>query len=346
MRLLFFTRKIDKNDPRVGFVSGWITSFSYEVDFLYILTWQKSRRVDLPSNSQLIQLPKNKILRLIILPFKLLKVLAQVDGVFAHMMPVYSILVGPWCKLFNKKLIQWYTHSAVDWRLKLACIFVDSFVTASAESFRLKTKKQVKVLGHGIETNYFVPVSSYQPVTHSFFKIITVGRISPSKNYELMLVALGRLKEQGLNNIKLQIIGSAELAAEQIYLAKLKKIREQNGLASQVDFMGAISHYQILPYLQLADLFINLSQTGSLDKAVLEAMSTGCLVLTSNIAFKPWLPSELIVANEPQALTRQIKKIINLNFEQKIKIKQQLRQIVVKEHNLENLVKKIVHLYQ
>ena len=83
--------------------------------------------------------------------------LPQVDGVFAHMMPIYSVLAGPWCKLFRKKLIQWYTHKSVDFKLKLANIAVDNFATASKESFRLKTKKPVRILGHGIDITHFAP---------------------------------------------------------------------------------------------------------------------------------------------------------------------------------------------
>lgn len=346
MKLLFFTRKIDKNDPRVGFVSTWIDKLSQQLDFLYILTWQKSRVEGLSPNVRLVELPPNKFIRVIILPFKLLKILPQVDGVFVHMMPLYSILAGPWCKLFNKKLVQWYTHSSVDWRLKLASLWVDEFATASTASFKLKTKKKINVLGHGINVDYFAPADNHIKSNPEMFNIITVGRISPSKDYESMIKAVYTLKEQGNGQVKLQIIGGAELPAEQSYLNSLKQIVEKLELAQQVEFVGPLQHSRILPYLQSADLFINLSQTGSLDKAVLEAMAAEVIVLTSNPAFKNLLPPDLIATNDhPQKLSQQIQKIIDLNEEQKIKLKHQLRQLVVEQHNLNNLVKKIVGLY-
>ena len=56
MKLIFFTRKIDRNDPRVGFVSDWVNELANQLDFLYILVWQKSRAEGLPKNVKLIQL--------------------------------------------------------------------------------------------------------------------------------------------------------------------------------------------------------------------------------------------------------------------------------------------------
>ena len=346
MKLLFFTRKINKDDARVGFVSVWTERLADQLDFLYVLTWQKSRAEGLPANVQLIELPKNKFTRLLILPLKLLKILPQVDGVFAHMMPFYSILAGPWCKLFNKKLVQWYTHSSVDWRLRLAALWVDEFATASAESFKLKTTKPVNILGHGIDTNYFAPAeNSIKPASETF-NIITVGRISPSKDYESMIKAVAELKGQASVHIILQIIGNADLPLEQSYLNSLKQIVEKLSLNSQIVFIGPIPHRQILSYLQSADLFINLSQTGSLDKAVLEAMATGVIVLTSNPAFKKLLPPELIAINgNPQKLSQQIQSLIILNEEEKLKLRQQLRQVIVKYHNLDSLAKKIAALF-
>ena len=155
MKLLFFTRKIDKNDPKVGFVSDWVEKLANEVGFLYVLVWQKSDAENLPKNVKLIELPKNKILRLWILKFKLLKYIPKVDGVFTHMMPMYAVFVGFFTKLFRKKLIHWYMHKSVDWRLKLSNWFVNGYISASEESFRLKTKKPVHIFGHGINVARF-----------------------------------------------------------------------------------------------------------------------------------------------------------------------------------------------
>jgi len=55
-----------------------------------------------------------------------------------------------------------------------------------------------------------------------------------------------------------------------------------------------------------ADIFINLSDTGSIDKAVLEAMASGCLVLTSNEAFTNILKPQYLTQKDPARLAEKI----------------------------------------
>jgi glycosyltransferase involved in cell wall biosynthesis len=278
------------------------------------------------------------------------------------MIPIYSVLIAPWCRLFSKRLIQWYTHSSVDFRLKLANLVVDNFVTASKESFRLKTKKPVKILGHGIDTAHFAPQSEQSSKfidlakrsgagkiqnSKSIFNIISIGRISPTKDYESMIKAIYELKGEGFKNIQLTIIGNVGLKSQESYLESLKQMVKKMNLQPQVKFLGAIPNLETPPYLQKSDLFINLSGTGSLDKAPLEAMACQVLVLTSNQAFKSILPEALIVVkDQPDKLAQKIKYIINLSVRQKSELQKRLRRIVVENHNLDKLIGKIIRLYK
>ena len=43
MHLLVITRKIDHDDPRVGFVSAWANELKKSLKFLTIIAWQESR---------------------------------------------------------------------------------------------------------------------------------------------------------------------------------------------------------------------------------------------------------------------------------------------------------------
>ena len=213
----------------------------------------------------------------------------------------------------------------------------------------------MNILGHGIDTSRFAPTNNLQHTTNNF-KIITIGRISPAKDYESIIKAVYDLKDSvrnatdnvaGGDNIKLTIIGGIGLQNQQIYFDQLKAMVKNMKLENQVDFLGPIANAKIPPYLQESDLFINLSDTGSLDKAVLEAMATGTLVLTSNEAFKEILPAELLTQKDnPKILAQNIKALINLSPEKKQQLEKQLRQEVVNNHNLDNLAKKIVKLYE
>jgi glycosyltransferase involved in cell wall biosynthesis len=60
---------------------------------------------------------------------------------------------------------------------------------------------------------------------------------------------------------------------------------------------------------ETASLHVNVSDTGSMDKTVLEALACGCPVVTSNIAFfdllKP-VPAMLIAEPTPESLADRI----------------------------------------
>ncbi len=337
-KVLMITRKVDPNDALAGFAYNWVKKIGENLDELHVISWQSGDASGLPDNIKVFFLPANKIAKILVLQKLLLKILPKVDGVFCHMNPEYTILAGPLAKIFRKRIVSWYTHRAVTWRRRWLEFFADAIVTASAESFReAKYPEKVKVIGHGIDTELFCPTDK---ISSEIFKIISVGRISPTKDYESIIKALNSV---GNSQARLKIIGDVILQLQQQYLDSLKQMVVGMNLYDRVDFVGWVANKEMPPYYQTADLFINMSGTGSLDKAVLEAMACECLVLTSNEAFKGMLPAELIVEkNNPEMLAEKIKWLMALPAEEKTKLRRQLRDEVVKNHNLDNLAKKIV----
>jgi len=83
---------------------------------------------------------------------------------------------------------------------------------------------------------------------------------------------------------------------------------------------------------------VNTSSTGSLDKVVLEAMASGCLVLTCNEAYNETLESNYRFqkGNDKELAD----KIFNLKD---VSGNKNLREIVVKNHSLNNLIEKVLH---
>lgn len=334
MRLLMITRKVDQEDVSpAGFTYGWVKKLGENLDFLYVLTWQESNRGSLPENVKIESLPKNKLAKIILLQIKLLKILPKVDGIFCHQNPEYTILSAPLAKIFRKKIISWYTHKAVGYKLHLVNLLADKILTASEKSCRLKNRKKIIVTGHGIDINYFKPSEQYLPGAK--FKIVSIGRISPTKNYETLIKAVGLLKD-----VELKIVGQPSLERDEKYFEDLKQLAK--GL--NVEFVGGVPHSQILPYYQNCDLFINLSGTGSIDKAVLEAMACEKLVLTSNEAFQDG--NLLFRPKDYQDLARKITDLVKLPVEIRRSIGREMRKIVVENHNLDNLAKKIISFYE
>lgn len=334
------TRKVDKNEHLAGFIYNWVKKLANEVDELRVISWQEGDSSGLPNNVKVICLKakQNKFFKVVAFLKAVWKNLKDVDGVFCHQMPIYTIIAAPLAKVRGKKVVSWYTHRQVDFKMKLMEKLADVVLSASKESFRLPSKKLI-VTGHGIDTELFKPGQKQQ---NDKLKIISVGRISPTKDYESMIKAVWHI-----GDVELSIIGDAGLKMHQSYFVSLQQMVEKMNLSSKIKFLGSKPNSDIPQLLQQSDLFINFSGTGSLDKAVLEAMASGCIVLTSNEAFKEILPQELMVVKDnPKALAEKIKFVMQMSAEEKNQLRERLRQEVVESHNLENLVKKIVEQFK
>jgi len=342
MRLLMITRKVDNNDALAGFTYNWVKEIANNLEKLYVITWQKSDPTGLPENVEVISLPDGKFKKVFILKIKLLKILPKVDGVFCHMNPEYTIISAPIAKIFRKRVVSWYTHKSVSWRRRLLEILANKIITANMESFPdPKYPKKVEAIGHGIDTDLFRPAEDKK--SDDKFTIISVGRISPTKDYESIIKAVDEIDDKKIN---FKIIGDVILRHQKKYLETLKKMARAMKIVDQVEFTGWVANRNMPPHYHGADLFINMSGTGSVDKVVLEAMASGCIVLTSNEAFKDIIPIELMVEKDnPKFLAEKIKWVMELSEEEKNNYIKRLREEVVNNHNLSNLAKKIINQF-
>ena len=182
----------------------------------------------------------------------------------------------------------------------------------------------------------------------SAFKIITIGRISPAKDYETLIRAAEILKKENLR-FRIEIIGGVGAPEQEKYLSELKKMIVESGLEDVLIFVGGIPHEEIINYLAAADLFVNMSRTGSLDKAILEAMAAGLSVVTSNEAAVKMLSAfaeQMVFPQKDfQALAERIKFFIKLPDLEREKYGGSLRKIVETEHGLKGLIEKIIKSY-
>jgi glycosyltransferase involved in cell wall biosynthesis len=200
------------------------------------------------------------------------------------MNPEYVIAGSWWWKLTRKRILFWYMHKSVTARLKLAEQIADVIVTASPESFRLPSKK-LHVVGHGIDTDIFRPDPKVERGTH----VLSVGRLSKSKRHDKAVDIAADL------GVELRIAGEGPERENLEHYAKSK--------SAQVIFLGGLTHAQLRDEYLRAALFIHTSETGSLDKVLLEAMACGTPIKTEY---------EVYTKYEPQSYKVLIPKILAL----------------------------------
>ncbi|MEK7590072.1 MAG: glycosyltransferase, partial [Patescibacteria group bacterium] len=159
-----------------------------------------------------------------------------------------------------------------------------------------------------------------------------------TKNLHLLIETAEILKSKNFNfNIK--IAGAPILESDKKYFEKLKEKIKEKELDGIIEFVGPIPNKDIAEFYQSGDLFANLSDTGSMDKTVLEAMVSGTQILVSNEAFADILPNENKTTKDPEQIVKDIMEIT------KIKPSPFMRDYVFSKHNLANLISAIVKTY-
>lgn len=347
MKILIITQKVDKNDPILGFFHRWVEEFSKQFDKVWVICLEEGDH-NLPLNVKILSLGKERgVSRLKYLwnfyKHSLPLVLGRrTDKVFVHMVEMYVLLLAPFfpvMKMLRVKFLWWKTHGHLSFKSKIALNFVDQVITASDKSFPVKTSKKI-VVGHGIDTAKFIPKEA--SVEEGAFKILTVGRISPVKHLEDLMMAIPKLRRSLQEKTILNIVGSAPTGADD-YFKFLQRQADSLDFVGEINFLGSIAQDELVSIYQNHSVLVNPSDTDSMDKVVLEAMACGVIPIASNLAYKEMLdPYGLYLPKrDVDKLTEILERVHVMQKSEKEDLKKQMRGIVVQNHNLENLAKKI-----
>ncbi len=277
MKLLIVTQTIDTEDPVLGFFHRWIEEFAKHIESIEVICLKEGKH-ELPKNVRVHSLGKTESSRQkavgsrFVYAIRFLRLIWRLrrdyDAVFVHMNPEYIMLAGWLWRAWHKKIVLWYTHKSVNLKLRFATYFVNAVLTASKESFRLESAK-VRVMGHGIDTDFFSP----DPSTVRGDWILSVGRLMKSKRHDLAI------QEAVREGRELRIAGEGP---ERAHLEALA-----NETGARVQFLGGLTQVQLRDEYRKAAYLIHTSETGSLDKVVLEALACGLPVKTNDPALKP-----------------------------------------------------------
>ncbi len=342
LSLLVITQKVDRNDSNLGSFHEWLLRLSLQVKKLTVICLEKGS-CDLPANVEVLSLGKevgaSRSKYIVNFYRYIISRRGQYDGVWVHMNQIYVILGALFWKSWKKPILLWYVHRSVSATLRLAEKLVNNIFTTSPESFRLPSHK-VEYVGHGIPVELFtaVPKLSCNPL-----KLITTGRITESKDLETIIRSVVRLKVLlPESEILLTVVGEPIRSDDQLYFQKIQTLVQELDLGTNVIFTGKMTNTDLREVLAQQSVFINASRTGSVDKAVLEALAARLPVVTSNEAFLP-LTNEGIVMTfqegESSNLAEVIEKICHSGI---LTPNQKGREYVIKNHNLTVLIDRIV----
>lgn len=333
MKLLILCQAYNKNHTNLGFFTEWVEEFSKKFESIVVV----SR--DVSGSSKIKAISLNKEGRVLGFRFiyslwrTLIKERKNYDAIFVHMIPEYVILAYLPALFLGKKIFLWYTHGAVSVPLRLSSVLVSRIFTASLESCRIKSKKVLSV-GHGVNVSFGEKVNDL--ISKDEVKLLTLGRITKSKSLETLLDSIFEFKNEG-ENISLEIVGSPLSDSDVLYKNSLLQKIKDLGIEERVKIIDGVSHGQALIKIKEADVFVSASKTGSLDKAVLEALGTGVPAVTTNEAFKYLLlPFRLFIDSE-ESFSEGIKRAIFLSESER----RELSKNIEENHSLSRLMEVI-----
>lgn len=344
MKLLICTQAIDKDDSNLGFFHRWVEEFAEHCERVTVICLREGEHL-LPSNVHVFSLGKeagaSRFIRVRRFYSYIQELKNDYDAVFVHMNPEYVVLGGYFWHRWGKKITLWYTHKSVDFKLRLAMRFVDEVFTASNESFRIRSPK-VNVIGHGIDTESFKPDIKEGSIET---RIVTAGRISPSKHIVEMLCVLDELYKRN-EKFKFTILGAPFTPTEKRYAKVLNDEILSRPYSARIHMAGALPQEQVPTLLNEQDVFFNFSTTGSMDKAVLEALAVGVPAISTNEAFKDILsPFGLYIGARDYAIIADgVDKI--MNRPDRAAVVATLRNKVVEHHSLTKLIPRLVEKLQ
>ncbi len=294
MKLLICTQAVDKQDPVLGFFHRWIEEFAQHCEEVVVVA-QRIGDYSLPANVKVYSLGKEKGLSRPAQAVHFFKLISKernnYDSVLVHMSPEYVLAGGLLWRVFRKRIVLWYTHKDVSLRLRIATVLADRILTASKESFRLPSTK-VRVMGHGIDTRFFIADTS---VEREGF-LLSVGRLMKTKRHDLALQAAKKMGKP------LHIVGEGPERAH------LEKIADEMGV--ETVFVGGVSQSRVRDEYRKAELLLHFSETGSLDKVVLEALACGLPIRTTDPALQFLESKDASYVAEHHSLSRLIPAIL------------------------------------
>lgn len=276
MKILFVTHVVDSTHSMLGFVCGWIRSLASQsgVDAVHVVSFDAgSETIDGVSLTRISV--ASKIKKVLLFWKTILR--DESNVAFVHMTPIWVVLGYPIWFFKKTRIALWYTHGSNSFLLRVAVRCAHVVFTATPKAFPFASPK-VHAIGHGIDPAFASVFRAPRP--ESRLNIVTVGRVSPRKRVIETIRFFAEI-HRSKPSAKFVWIGEeidreyASLVRREIHALNLESCVELKHPMKPADVPSAYTE---------ADLFLHLSGTGSLDKVVLEALSAGCAVFSTNPA--------------------------------------------------------------
>lgn len=348
MNVLFFNLRTDVADTTLGFTTSWINGLARRCDHIVVVTLYAGL-IDVEPNVRVYAVSGSsrtsrtrKIAEFYRLVLRILKT-SRIDVCFAHMTPHFAGLFWPLAKSYRIPVVLWYAHGTVPLELRIAHLLVDRCVTSTSSGFQLASEK-LFVLSQGIDTETFS--RPMQPREDYERTALAVGRISPRKCLDEVIESIALMRENH-EDLRLLLIGGPITNSDKRYEAEMRSRARLLDIDDLVEFEGAVPFHRVRDVYSRGGIFLNMSETGSLDKAILESMASGCIPISRNRSFAAIARAEgvdfLVPSPGPEGIVERLREVLAFPAAEKEALRQRLREIVKESHGFNALMDEITH---
>ena len=192
------------------------------------------------------------------------------------------------------------------WSLKRSVKYAMAVLYVTKEQLQ-KRYPALEARWIGNASNVMIKSESVPPQAHVLrkkerYELISVGSLAQMyKAPDVVIQALVLLKERGVN-VHVTWLGDG------VYKENMQEYAHSLGVGDMITFAGAVSMETVAEYLRASDIFILVSRTEGLPRALIEAMAEGLPCVATNVGGIPELLEDamLIPKNDAKALADKV----------------------------------------
>lgn len=336
-KLLIVTQAVDQDDPVLGFIPSWLREFSKDFGSLQVICLKEGKHT-LPPNVRIHSLGKESgesrtkyVVRFFRYVWNLRR---DYDVVLVHMNQEYVLLGGWLWKLLGKRVYLWRNHYSGGRATDVAVSLCTKVFCTSKYSYTAKYAKTI-LMPVGIDTEIFKVVGTSRKGS-----VLSIGRIAPSKRFEILVDAIGILTESGLQ-LEAHIYGDA-LPKDAQYEASLHMRTANARIEHLIQFHPGVRNTDTPALYGAHQLFVNCSESGMYDKTIFEALACGALSVASSRDYAEIAPPELVFKeNDAADLAAKIEFLLALQPSEKERL-QKAGAIIAEKNSLKALGRRLV----
>lgn len=169
----------------------------------------------------------------------------------------------------------------------------------------------VSVIPNGIDVDSIVVRPVGKPIDENNVRILNVGRLeAEKKGQDLLIRALGELNRRGYSGISIDFIGEGS------DLESLRQLAENEGVVSQVRFLGKKSRHEVYESYARYDIMVHPARYEGFGLIIAEAMAGGVPVVVPE-GGGPWEVIEggaygtVYTPNTPEKIAQAIIEVVD-----------------------------------